>query len=332
MSVLIHQENIINWVDNSTEEPFHALLCDPPYEIGLHGTKWDRSGVALNPVVWKKLSNFLLPGAFGMVFAAARGWHRLACAIEDADLQIYPSIFSWCHAGFPKTKDFSATISKQFGNTFGEIWKGYRYGLQALKPAVEPIIVFQKPYEGSPIENISRTGAGSLNIDAARVQTNTPHLVNRWDKGAHPFGGGAGNDYSGTYVTGRWPANVVFSEDTATSLDERTNKPISSFFNVVSSQLDEADPVFYTSKVRNFESTDITKYTHPTPKPLELTKWLASLLLPPAEYFPRRLLVPFSGIASECIGAKQAGWDEIVGIEKTKGYCQMAKKRLAFYG
>jgi hypothetical protein len=50
-------------------------------------------------------------------------------------------------------------------------WQGHRYGLQALKPAVEPIIVAQKPYSGKPIDSIVDTGAGALNIDGGRVAT-----------------------------------------------------------------------------------------------------------------------------------------------------------------
>lgn len=54
---------------------------------------------------------------------------------------------------------------------------------------------------------------------------------------------------------------------------------------------------------------------HPCLKPLSLTRYLATLLLPPALYAPRRLLVPFAGVGSEYIGALLAGWEEIVGVE-----------------
>jgi hypothetical protein len=67
---------------------------------------------------------------------------------------------------------------------------------------------------------------------------------------------------------------------------------------------------------------------HPTVKPLALTRYLATLLLPPVSVAPRRLLVPFAGSGSEMIGAMQAGWDEIVGIEQDSDYCEIAKLRL----
>lgn len=67
---------------------------------------------------------------------------------------------------------------------------------------------------------------------------------------------------------------------------------------------------------------------HPTVKPIALGKWLASLLLPPASVSPRRLLVPFAGSGSEIIGALQAGWDEVVGIEMTADYIPILQSRV----
>lgn len=77
------------------------------------------------------------------------------------------------------------------------------------------------------------------------------------------------------------------------------------------------------------------KNPHPTVKPLALNKHIASLLLPPAEYAPRRILVPFSGVGSEMIGCLLAGWEEVVGVElnaEQEFDCvQIAEKRLAFW-
>jgi site-specific DNA-methyltransferase (adenine-specific) len=68
---------------------------------------------------------------------------------------------------------------------------------------------------------------------------------------------------------------------------------------------------------------------HPTVKPLALCRWLATLLLPPESVKPRRLLVPFAGTGSEIIGALQAGWDEVIGIEQDAHYCEIAAARTA---
>jgi hypothetical protein len=96
-------------------------------------------------------------------------------------------------------------------------WLGHRYGGQAMKPALEPIIVFQKPYDGSPLACITSTGAGALWIDGARIGGG----------GDRTSGGGVGlardpDLYeSGLHIRpdrpegGRWPANLVLSHSPA---------------------------------------------------------------------------------------------------------------------
>ena len=139
------------------------------------------------------------------------------------------------------------------------------------------------------------------------------------------------------------------------------------FFNV-NRQIDESDPVLYCAKAsrkerdagldgmeekpggalksgdggwRNEEARGrksrhdrqlVCRNPHPTVKPIDLTRWLATLLLPPDEYAPRRILVPFSGSGSEMIGAQLAGWEEIVGIEMNEEYVEIAKARLKHWG
>jgi len=62
------------------------------------------------------LAEHLLPGAFIMAFASSRGWHRLACAMEDAGLIIQPSIFGWLNGqAFPKATRINSAIDKAAG-------------------------------------------------------------------------------------------------------------------------------------------------------------------------------------------------------------------------
>ena len=70
---------------------------------------------------------------------------------------------------------------------------------------------------------------------------------------------------------------------------------------------------------------------HPTVKPIALAEYLARLILPPKREAPRRLLVPFSGSGSEIIGALRAGWDEVVGIELSPEYAEIAEARIAHW-
>lgn len=67
---------------------------------------------------------------------------------------------------------------------------------------------------------------------------------------------------------------------------------------------------------------------HPTVKPLALTKYLANLIKPPKG---GRLLVPFSGSGSEIIGALQAGWEYVEGVELTEEYIPIAEARIKYW-
>jgi hypothetical protein len=72
------------------------------------------------------------------------------------------------------------------------------------------------------------------------------------------------------------------------------------------------------------------KNPHPTVKAVDLTKHLASLLLPPDCYKgERRLMIPFAGVASEMIGALLAGWDHVTGIELEQKHVTYGNVRLS---
>ena len=79
---------------------------------------------------------------------------------------------------------------------------------------------------------------------------------------------------------------------------------------------------------RNPENRVPMKNGHPTVKPLSLTKYLATLIKPPTG---GRLLVPFSGSGSEMIGALQAGWEYVEGVELTEEYIPIAEARIKYW-
>jgi site-specific DNA-methyltransferase (adenine-specific) len=411
--------------DCTTTKPdglFHAVLCDPPYELGFMGKDWDASGIAFNPETWRRIGEHLHPGAFLIAFASSRGWHRLACAIEDAGFVFHPSIFmaGWTFAsGFPK----ATRVGERYRDDKGKLhinedkrFAGHRYGGQCIKPALEPIIVAQKPYSGKPVDCITRTGAGALNVDGGRIATDPAvddmlRTVERKRRESETWEKGSGfknesNHLTGVPANGRWPANfILLDEEAAAALDRQsgerpTSKPgtsasvpkfagsvyqasatpqkewgygdtggASRFFYNVQAQLDAADPIRYQAKAsrrerdagleglpekdcawkedfgiqqvtaKNWGDDEQKVYDrktkarnhHPTVKPIDLARYLATLLLPPADYAPRRILVPFSGVGSEMIGAMLAGWEEVVGIEQDAGYAEIARLRLAHW-
>lgn len=71
------------------------------------------------------------------------------------------------------------------------------------------------------------------------------------------------------------------------------------------------------------------KNHHPTVKPLALTTWLATLIVPPAIYRnSARLFVPYCGSGSEIVGALKAGWRNIDAIDSDMSYLQIADLRI----
>lgn len=66
--------------------------------------------------------------------------------------------------------------------------------------------------------------------------------------------------------------------------------------------------------------------SHPTLKPLSLNRWLAGLIRPPGA--GAMLLVPYCGAGSEIIGALQAGWPSVFGIEGDSQYIEIAEARI----
>jgi DNA modification methylase len=89
---------------------FDSCVCDPPYELGFMGKRWDSSGISYSVEMWREVWRVLKPGAHLLAFGGARTYHRIACAIEDAGFQIRDQI-SWIFgSGFPKSLNVSKGI------------------------------------------------------------------------------------------------------------------------------------------------------------------------------------------------------------------------------
>ena len=431
--------DVLEWAAGYDGEPFHAMLTDCPYEMNFMSKGWDDSGVSFDPETWRALAEHLLPGAFLFVFGGTINDDLISVALRRAGLRKHHKMFVHLNGqGFPK----STQIGKN-GNH--PEWAGHRYGGQCLKPSADGILVFQKPYEGKPVESIVETGAGSLWIDGGRIG------------GPDGQGGGARMSSSGHTVgkfghyendgfkpsgNGRWPANFALchspgcvrdgvrrvkalgawtyggsskrtthgwadgsladltpqehpladadgretvanfqcvegcpvktlGEQSGESIGFKGFKPgakrkaslgkggyhdhfpdnlttkghndkgtAARFFHnaswsyEVAERLAGSDAVRYCAKSSRRErdaGLDGERSNHPTVKPIALTQWLATLLLPPDAYAPRRILIPFGGVASEGIGAMLAGWEHITLVEMDSDYCDIARARLAWW-
>jgi len=226
-------------------------------------------------------------------------------------------------------------------------WSGHK--TPALKPAWEPILCFRAPRNGMTHAELAlQFGTGCLNIEGGRIGID---MISTHNAPAGAFAGGEPGRGSDTNSSkernGRYPTNVILDEEAATLLGERSR-----FFYCAKASSWERDagceglPLIKSGMSGGAQTHGegydrgqgvglnrvIGRYNdHPCVKPLALTRHLATLLLPPTSVGSRRILVPFCGSGSEMIGAYQAGWDEIVGIEQDAHYCEIAKRRLDYW-
>ena len=205
----IYQGDCWKKLDSFDSDFFDAVVCDPPYELGFMGKSWDSTGIAYNVRMWSEVRRVMKPGAHLLAFGGTRTYHRMACAIEDADFEIRDQI-QWIYgSGFPKSLDVSKAIDKAAGaerKVVGERKrnggpagmtedKGWHSGPMAhddskvriteatteaakqwegwgtaLKPANEPVCLARKPLsEPTVAANVLKWGTGALNIDGCRV-------------------------------------------------------------------------------------------------------------------------------------------------------------------
>ena len=224
-----------------------SIVCDPPYELGFMGKKWDASGIAYSVEMWQEALRILKPGGHLLAFSGSRTYHRMTVAIEDAGFEIRDQIMWIYGSGFPKSKNIALSIDKGEGlpnrgraiptaskyqasdteeknkltsnkvppykarTEMSKSWQGWG---TALKPAHEPIVVARKPLIGTVAENVLTYGTGGLNIDGGRVGT---------EGGGNACAGGdacecaSKNEIYGATKHpvrpegefGRWPANVI---------------------------------------------------------------------------------------------------------------------------
>lgn len=249
-----NREVMKTFADNT----FSAIVTDPPYELGFMGKKWDSSGIAYDPAVWKEALRVLKPGGHLLSFGGSRTYHRMACAIEDAGFEIRDMI-EWIYgSGFPKSLDVSKAIDKSRGakrrvigrrdvgpdirgdnykrdggdRMIAEIteaetaeakrWAGWG---TALKPAHEPICMARKPFNGTVVENVLQHGTGAINLDACRIGTEENCSRKRVlvKDTAAPFGKGAAMGGNG-HQDGRFPANLILDPVAAEALDRQSGQ------------------------------------------------------------------------------------------------------------
>jgi len=226
--------------DNSVD----SIVCDPPYELGFMGKKWDNTGIAYNVNVWKECLRVLKPGGHLLAFGGCRTYHRMAVAIEDAGFEVR-DMLEWIYAsGFPKSLSIGKAVDKLQGNkreelgrvkrtgkttgTYGAFegnnletkgnseWEGFGTN---LKPSHEPICMARKPLqEKTIVEQVLKTGTGAICIDGCRIPTSEglnggAYSNNRETSTNKVYGEYQRIKEDFEQPQGRFPANIIVTDD-----------------------------------------------------------------------------------------------------------------------
>ena len=99
----IHTGDCLPWLRGLPDACAHAVVTDPPYELGFMGKSWDSTGIAYNVDVWRECLRVLKPGGYLLAFGGTRTYHRMTCAIEDAGFEIRDQINWLFGQGFSKS-------------------------------------------------------------------------------------------------------------------------------------------------------------------------------------------------------------------------------------
>lgn len=346
---------------------FDSCICDPPYHLtsivkrfgqpgaagakdrdglyrrasaGFMGKQWDGGDVAFRVETWGAVFRLLKPGAHLVAFSSTRTYHRMACAIEDAGFEIRDQLAWMYGSGFPKSR-----------NQHGD-WEGWG---TALKPAWEPIVLARKPLDGTVAQNLDRHGAGALNIDGCRVETDQAEVIEAAGEtlcAAHEgyqrpgrsmfthkpaVRGGPSND------GGRWPANVLHdgSDEVVAGFPDgcgqagpeirgrNTPKTAAVYGRFGEPSRDgiphdkpgSASRFFYSAKA---DADDRIASKHPTVKPVDLMQWLVRLVTPKGGL----VLDPFAGTGTTGEAAWREGMRAVL-IEREAEYQADIARRMA---
>ena len=262
------------------ENFFHSCITDPPYGMGMD--PWDYSVPDVS--IWREVYRTLRPGAFCLAFCSPELYHRLACNVEDAGYIIIYHIMR-----MNKTK-----MAKY----------------NRLKPAHEPIVVGQKPYEGSLKDNHEKWGCGLIDVENTRVPWEK-EPPKGWVADGHKrrtFGRegkttGTQQEYGTKDANpkGRYPMNIIGEVETA------------------------HQKYFYAPRATRKEKG---KYNnHPTVKPINLMAYLIKIYSP----VNSTVLDPFCGSGSTGVAAIRESRN-FVGVDLSSDYTEIARERCADEG
>lgn len=195
---MYHIENIDCRVSlkNLSDNSIDCIITDPPYFIDGMGDDWNddklnkrasKAGVIgglpvgmkfdtkqgknlqefLEPIC-KEFMRVLKPGGFCIVFSQARLYHRMAIAVENAGFEVR-DMLGWKYEGQAKAFSLNHFINKRKDLTDDEKLELIKKldGLKTpqLKPQIEPMVLAQKPKDGTFLDNWIKYNTGLVDVN-----------------------------------------------------------------------------------------------------------------------------------------------------------------------
>lgn len=207
--------NCLDVFGDIPNQSVHLIVTDPPYFIDGMDKDWDvqklikkksqasvvgglpigmkfdkKQGIELQKF-FSKVSEHairvLRPGGFFLVFSSPRLSHRMAVAMEDAGFEIR-DMYVW-HYKKAQAKAFSMNhfvnkmkISESKKNSIIRKLGGRKTA--QLRPQFEPIIVAQKPKEGTHVANWLKWETGLIDTENTRINGHIPSTLLEVEKPA----------------------------------------------------------------------------------------------------------------------------------------------------
>ena len=196
MSFSLYNGDALKLLKTLPSDSIHLVVTDPPYFIDTMGDEWTPElvnkrakkanvvgslpvGMKFDPKQGKRFEKFmsdisveifrvLKPGGFYIAFSQARLYHRLGVAVEDAGFEMR-DMLGWTYEGqakafsqdhFVRKMKISAEKKQQLINAMG----GRK--TPQLKPMIEPMVLAQKPKDGTFIENWMAHETGLVDTSA----------------------------------------------------------------------------------------------------------------------------------------------------------------------
>lgn len=275
---IIHSESKVA-LKEFDDNHFDSCITDPPYGIKLIGKSWDYDVPKKD--LWEEVFRVMKPGSYLLAFSAPRTYHRAAIEIEDAGFTIVDQMMWMITTKMPAANK--------------------------MKQCHEPIVVAQKPYEGSLKDNMVKWGVGHVNTTDTRVP---------WD--GEPPKGWVANGHKRRHFGEDKPtkgSSIIDGTIDANPKGRHPSNVVGIFDNATHQKY------FYAPRVTKKDRGEGNN--HPSPKPADLMRYLIQLVTPVGG----KVLDPFNGSGSTGLGALQNKCT-YTGIEMDKEYCEISERRL----